>query len=68
MVQSPRGESILTMNHCESLKSVLAYLYSVTKYTKVLQLAIFMTQVRQKIARIHPIQTMKKGVQPHLQV
>jgi hypothetical protein len=48
------------------LGSVLAYLYRVTKYTKVLQLAILMTHVRQKIARIHPIQAMKKGVQPHL--
>jgi hypothetical protein len=66
MMQSPRGESSLTVNRCESLRSVLAYLYRVTKYTKVLQLAILMTHVRQKIARIHPIQAMKKGVQPHL--
>jgi hypothetical protein len=44
------------------------YLYCMTKYTQVLLLAILMTQVREEIARIHPIQAMKQSVQPHLQV
>jgi len=47
---------------------VMSYLYSMTKYTKVLPLAILMTQVWEEITRIHPVQAMKQSVQPHLQM
>lgn len=61
-----------TVSRCNATYSIFAtlmtYLYCMTKYTQIIPLAILIAQVREEIARIHPIQAMEQGVQPHLQV